>query len=141
MGFPAALQDPLQTPPGVQSCFAGNGASQWASNPWGGCCSGRRGIRITSSSGGGGEGSFSTSLPVCVSHLILAHQLVRLWSCADGGGDATSRTTTHGGSAPLQEPPACRGWGSPGTSGVGITRFCRPCPTALRMGFPSGLAG
>lgn len=54
-------------------------------------------------------------LPVCVSHVILAHRWVPPRSGADGGGDAASRTAAHGGSAPLREIPARQG--SPGTSG------------------------
>lgn len=50
-----------------------------------------------------------TALSVHVSHLFLAHQSVLLQSHADGGRDATLRSAAHGGSAPLQEPPASRG--------------------------------
>lgn len=51
------------------------------------------------------------SLPVPVSHLVLAHQSVPLWSCAGAGEDAAWRITAGGGSAPLQKAPAC--WDDP----------------------------
>lgn len=94
--------------------------------------SGRRGIGTTSSSGRKGWLS-STSLPVHVSYLILAHQSVLLWSRADRGGDAALRATTHGGSAPLQETPACRG-GTPAPRGW-YHQVLQMLPDGVKDGF------
>lgn len=73
------------------------------------------------------------SLPVRVSHLILAHRLVLLQSHADGDGDAASRTTTHGGSAPVQEPPACRG--EPRHLRGGYCQVLQALPDGVKDGF------
>lgn len=58
---------------------------------------------------GRGERLSSISLLVHVSHLILAHQSASLQSHADGGRDVALKTTTDGGSIPLQETPTCQG--------------------------------
>lgn len=76
-----------------------------------------------------------TTLPVPVSHLILVHQSVPLRSCADGGEDATLSITAHGGSTPLLFAV-----GSPDTS-EHCYQVSQDCLMALKMGFPSGLAG
>lgn len=77
-------------------------------------------------------------LPAPMSHLILAHQSVPLRSCADGGEDAALRITAHSGSTPLQK--LLLGGGSPDAS-EDCYQVSQDCSMALKMGFPSGLAG